>query len=96
MNAKKPSAKAAVRNLVGASLEEIEEVSADLGEPRYRARQIYAGIYRLRYRSWDEFSDLPETLRRHLKERFTIIRPRIDRTFTSQDGTRRYLLEVPP
>ncbi len=84
------------RNLVGASLEEIATASAELGEPQYRARQIYAGIYRRRRRSWDEFTDLPKALRRHLQERFALACPRIDRTFTSPDGTRRYLLEVPP
>ncbi len=84
------------RNLVGASLEEIAAASADLGEPQYRASQIYAGIYRRRYRSWDEFTDLPKALRRHLQERFALSRPRIDRSFTSPDGTRRYLFEVLP
>ncbi len=83
-------------NFVGASLQEIHAALADLGEARYRARQIYKGIYRLRYSSWEEFTDLPKSLRRRLQEGFAITCPKIDRTFKSVDGTRRYLLEVPP
>ncbi len=39
-------------NLVGATLEEMEAAMDGAGEPRYRARQIYAGIYRRCYASW--------------------------------------------
>ena len=83
-------------NLVGASLEEIEALIAELKEPRYRARQIYAGIYQRRWRSWDEFTDLSKPLRQSLKERFVIEYPAVHRSFISQDGTRRYLFDVPP
>jgi len=83
-------------NLVGAGLEEIEALVAELKEPRYRARQIYAGIYQRRWRSWDEFTDLSKPLRQALDERFVIEYPAVHRSFTSQDGTRRYLFDVPP
>ena len=48
-------------NLIGANLEEIEAAVAGIGEPRYRARQIYAGIYKRCYSSWDQFTDLGKT-----------------------------------
>ncbi len=83
-------------NLLGATLQEIEAQVAGIGAPRYRARQIYAGIYRRRIRSWQECTDLPKELRRTLSERFAIAYPRLDRTFVSRDGTRRYLFEVSP
>jgi 23S rRNA (adenine2503-C2)-methyltransferase len=83
-------------NLVGASLQEIEDTAAGLGQPRYRARQIYAGIYRRRLGSWDEFTDLGRQLRENLKEHFTIENPRLQQVFVSKDGTRRYLFEVGP
>ena len=83
-------------NLVGATLEDIEAAVTGMGEPRYRARQIYAGIYRRRIRSWDEFTDLSKPLRERLKTQFALEYPRIQEVFVSQDGTRRYLIELHP
>ncbi len=83
-------------NLVGASLEEIEAALAGMNEPRYRARQVYAGIYRHLYRSWDQFTDLGKQLREKCKTMFAIEYPSLRQVFTSKDGTRRYLFEVAP
>jgi len=83
-------------NWVGADLEEIEAVVTAMKEPRYRARQIYSGIYGRRFRSWDQFTELGKELRERLKERFVIEYPHVQQAFVSQDGTRRYLLRVAP
>jgi 23S rRNA (adenine2503-C2)-methyltransferase len=81
-------------NLVGASLEEIASLAAELGEPSYRARQIYAGLYRRRLRDWDSFADLAKMLREKLRSRFLLAYPNAIQVFQSADGTRRYLFEV--
>jgi 23S rRNA (adenine2503-C2)-methyltransferase len=81
-------------NVVGASLREIEDLAAEIGEPRFRARQIYAGIYDRHLRDWDRFTDLSSSLRQKLAARFDIRYPRTEQVFESSDGTRRYLLEV--
>ncbi len=86
----------AMTNLVGASLEEIEAAVTDMNEPRYRSRQIYAGIYRRLFRSWDQFTDLGKQLREKLKSQFEIRYPAVQQVFASRDGTRRYLFEVAP
>jgi 23S rRNA (adenine2503-C2)-methyltransferase len=83
-------------NLVGATLEEIEKAVTGMGEPRYRASQIFAGICRRRLHSWDQFTDLSRLLRERLKARYAIEYPRIQEVFVSQDGTRRYLLKLIP
>lgn len=83
-------------NFIGASLEEIENALASMNEPPYRARQIYAGIYRRLVRSWDQFTDLPKQLREKLKQQFMIEYPPIQQVFVSRDGTRRYLSEIAP
>lgn len=83
-------------NLVGASLEEINAALAGMNEPRYRCRQIYAGIYRRQLHSWDEFTNLAKPLRERLKERFRIETPSMQQVFVSKDGTRRYLFQVGP
>jgi 23S rRNA (adenine2503-C2)-methyltransferase len=84
-----------MRNLVGANLEEIEDLMKVLEEPAYRARQVYAGIYGRLLRSWDSFTDLGKPLREKLKKRFSIMYPPTRRIFVSKDGTRRYLFELP-
>jgi 23S rRNA (adenine2503-C2)-methyltransferase len=81
-------------NLVGASLTEMEAAFAGLGEPKYRARQIYAGIYKRFYSSWDQFTDLGKSLREKLGGQFSIEHPAVRQALVSQDGTRKYLFEV--
>jgi 23S rRNA (adenine2503-C2)-methyltransferase len=83
-------------NLVGAALEEIEAALNELGEPSYRARQVYAGVYRRRLLSWDAFTDLSKPLRERLAARYSLGYPQLARAFESRDGTRRYLFEVAP
>jgi 23S rRNA (adenine2503-C2)-methyltransferase len=83
-------------NLVGATLEEMEGAVTGMHEPGYRARQIFAGIYRRLLCSWDDFTDLGKAFRERLREQFTIEHPPVKRVFVSQDGTRRYLFDVGP
>jgi 23S rRNA (adenine2503-C2)-methyltransferase len=84
------------RNAVGACMEELEAIISQLGEASFRARQIFAGIYARRVRSWDELTDLGKDLRVRLKRVLALELPEIERIFQSLDGTRRYLLSVPP
>ena len=81
-------------NLVGMNLEKIGAAVAELGEPRYRARQIYAGVYRRLWRDWGQFTDLGKSLREKLRVRFSIEYPEVSRVFVSRDETRRYLFNV--
>ena len=81
-------------NLLGATLAEISSLLQEVDERPYRARQVYAGIYARRLTDWAAFTDLPGRLRSRLSERFRIEYPRPGAVFVSQDGTRRYLLEV--
>ncbi len=81
-------------NLIGYSLSEIETLVAELGESRFRARQIYAGLYVRCLRDWDSFTDLAKSLRLKLAARFAAAYPEVVTVFQSSDGTRRYLFEV--
>ena len=66
-------AKADKLNLVGASRAEIEERTVEPGEARFRGRQLFAGIYRLR--GWEMFTDLARALREKLGHRAVIAYP---------------------
>ncbi|MDR0311876.1 MAG: 23S rRNA (adenine(2503)-C(2))-methyltransferase RlmN [Acidobacteriota bacterium] len=81
-------------NLVGMTSAEIEAAILELGEPRYRARQIYAGVYRRLYRDWEQFTDIGKPLREKFRARFSIEYPEISQVFVSRDGTRRYLFNA--
>jgi 23S rRNA (adenine2503-C2)-methyltransferase len=86
----------ATANLIGANLEELEAAVAELNEPRYRARQIYAGIYKRLFNSWDQFTELGKQLREKLKDLYSIDRLAPQQVFVSNDGTCRYLFKVGP
>lgn len=55
------------------SFTELSEVLRDLGEPSYRARQIWQGIYKQLVISFAELTELPAGLRRDLDERFRLL-----------------------
>src|SRR5437870_7321814 len=73
---------------------ELCEFVAALGEPPFRARQIFAGIHHRRLRSLDEMTDLPKKLRAKLGERTVVSTLRLESRFLSTDGTRRYLMKT--
>ncbi|MDR1132011.1 MAG: 23S rRNA (adenine(2503)-C(2))-methyltransferase RlmN [Oscillospiraceae bacterium] len=74
--------------------EEIAEALAEMGEPKYRAKQIFAWLSR-GVSSFEEMSDLSKRLRAALEARFFITRPKVIRKQVSQlDGTIKYLWEL--
>lgn len=83
-------------NLIGCDLEEIVTLASGAAEPRFRARQIFAGIYRRRLKRWEDFTDLSKKARAKLSGTCAIEYPPLEHCFVSSDGTRRYLFEVAP
>ncbi len=73
---------------------EIEEELAALGEPKYRAGQIFTWLHR-GARSFAEMSNLSKELREKLDERFFLYKPEVLRKQVSQiDGTIKYLWQL--
>lgn len=78
--------------LLGLSLQELTAILEDLGEPAYRGRQLYQAMYAERRADLSSITTLPQGLRKSLEEKgFSIELPRIEKKFTSSDGTIRYL-----
>lgn len=73
---------------------ELTDLVAGMGEPAYRARQIFAALYRRRLRSFDEMTDLPKDLRARLAERATASTLTVESRYIASDGTRRYLMKT--
>ncbi len=81
--------------LLGMDLAEMESLVAAAGEPAYRARQIWAGIYRERLDAVEKISTLPKSLISKLQaEGVRIGMPDLVSQFQSQDGTVRYLVRL--
>ena len=73
---------------------EIEQELEALGEPKYRAKQIFTWLHR-GARDFDEMSNLPKALREKLKSEYRLYRPRVLKKQESQiDGTIKYLWEL--
>jgi len=81
-------------HLLGLSQTELTAFVESLGEPAYRARQIFAGIHGRRLHSFDEMTDLPKELRRKLSDRAEVSTLTLESRYLSTDGTRRYLLKT--
>jgi 23S rRNA (adenine2503-C2)-methyltransferase len=78
-------------NLLGLDREELEDFAASVGEPRYRGRQLYHGIYSRRVGDVAGLTDLSQSFRDTIAARGGIVYPRVEREFRSQDGAVRYL-----
>ena len=63
-----------------------------MGEPAYRARQIYRGLYREGLTETAKIRTLPASLRKALTAQFEVGLPEVDRQIGATDGTVRYLL----
>ncbi len=73
---------------------EIEEELLRMGEPKYRAGQIFSWLSR-GVRDFDGMSNLPKSLREKLKNEFRLYEPKVLSKQVSQlDGTIKYLWEL--
>ena len=74
--------------------EEIETELENLGEPKYRALQVFTWLHR-GVRDFEEMSNLSKPLRQKLRENYSLYRPRVLKKQVSQiDGTIKYLWEL--
>jgi 23S rRNA (adenine2503-C2)-methyltransferase len=86
--------KGMLRPLLGLEVGELVDIVAAKGEPSYRARQLYADIYRGRAASLEEIHGIPAGLRQVLGESFEVGLPSVAHEFRARDGTIRYLLRL--
>lgn len=73
--------------LMGLTLEELEQVAVGLGEPRYRGRQLARWVYRHRIERPEGMTDLPLPLRARLAETVALTRLRVIGRQDAADGS---------
>ena len=83
-------------DLKSMTIEELSRFLAEMGEPKFRAKQVFSWLHQKRVLSFDEMSNLPAALREKLKESSIITSFSIVRKLSSQlDGTIKYRFELP-
>jgi 23S rRNA (adenine2503-C2)-methyltransferase len=78
--------------LLGLDLQELTLIAVEGGQPPYRGRQLFDGLYRQRAASLDHITALPQSWRAQLAESRAVGLPSIQKKFVSTDGTVRYLI----
>ena len=81
-------------NLKSMTQAEIGAVLKELGQPAFRAKQVYTWLHK-GVRSYEEMTNLPKALRDSLAEKYPICAPQVVRKQESQkDGTIKYLWKL--
>lgn len=76
------------------TFEELTSYITSIGDKPFRATQIFEWLYRKRVRSFEEMTNLKESLIEHLKVNFSLELLKINDIHESSDGTKKYLFEL--
>jgi 23S rRNA (adenine2503-C2)-methyltransferase len=76
------------------NLKELEEQFLSWGQPKYRAKQVFAWIYKKAAADFSAMSDLPEDLRKKLEKEFFIVGLELADLQRSVDGTAKFLFQL--
>ena len=79
------------RDLVGLSRAELVAEMAAIGEPAFRAKQLWHWIYHRGATDFSRMTSIARRLQARLAERFVIGRPETALAQTSADDTRKFL-----
>jgi 23S rRNA (adenine2503-C2)-methyltransferase len=74
--------------------DELTELVQNLGEPKFRARQIFKNLHNRRVLSFDAMTDLPKDFRVKLCETAKTQSLTVESKYVSEDGTRRFLMKT--
>src|SRR4030095_6162522 len=74
-------------NIRGLNLQELESYFTNLGEKKFRAKQVYEWLWQKQAHSFDAMTNLSKDLRSKLNEHFSLPALKVDATQYSGDGT---------
>ncbi|HUR31271.1 MAG TPA: hypothetical protein VMZ69_07545, partial [Saprospiraceae bacterium] len=69
------------------SLNDIQHALVELGQPAYRAKQVYDWMWKLGAKSFDDMTNVPASIRSALNDKFTFQSISVDVRQNSADGT---------
>lgn len=74
----------------------LENFGIEKSKLKMRTKQIFHWIYNYGVRDWAEMTNIAKQLRNDLEEKFSLERPKIIEKQVSNDGTRKYLIQMSP
>lgn len=82
-----------MRNIYDLTMKELEDYFVNIGEKKFRASQVYEGLYKKRYTSFDEMTNISKNLREKLREDFLMNKIKL---IIKQEGkdVNKYLFEL--
>ena len=80
-------------NLLGMNADELTELFDKLGEPKFRAKQLYSWIYNKGAVTFDDMTNISKELRSKLEKSYRLTRPEVSQHLVSKDGTEKWLLK---
>ncbi len=81
-------------HITGFSKTELADFAQNIGEPKYRAKQIFKGLHDRRLLNFEEMTDLPKAFREKLNETAMASTLKVESRYISTDGTRRFLMKT--
>lgn len=81
-------------SLLGQTISRMKEQLISLGEPEYRAAQIYKWIHHKNVDSFDEMSNLPKSFRKFLQDHFLLKTLALEKHEIARDGAEKFLWKL--
>ena len=81
-------------NLLGYSLESLEAFFNDIGEPKFRARQLIKWVHQKGVLDFSQMTDFNKILREKLELIACLITPMVEKVYKSPEGTIKYLVKL--
>lgn len=75
--------------------EELEQAGTEMGQPKFRAGQLFGWLHEKRVGDFSQMTNLPGPFREALAEQYTIVQLIERRRQTASDGTAKFLFELP-
>ena len=75
------------------SREGLEGLFLDMGQPKFRAKQVFTWLYQKHARTYQEMTNIPQSLQEKLEHTYPLTWARIINKQISIDGTRKYIVQ---
>jgi len=82
------------KNLLGYSLRQLEEFFLEINEPSFRAKQLLKWVHQKGELDFDKMSNFNKNLKIKMKEIAILSPPKLKKVFLSEDGTKKYLIQL--
>lgn len=83
-----------MKNIRHSSLQDLEQFMMDVGEPKFRGKQVYEWVWDKHISDIQDMSNLPKPLRQKLSGQFFVPKVKINHSQFSSDGTIKNRLQL--